>query len=445
MRFPPARITPWIFLLALLLPRLAGAAGCPEADDARRADQAEAALHAARSCLEADPRDPWTWLALSRALALGDRLEEARKWGEQAAEALPGSPAPEAWWARLLYWDHRPEEAWNRLATLEDTALEDPEILRLTADVALARGDCRVATARYRRLVAAGHATPRDQARLGDALAGLGSEEAAVDAWQTACTEGGTACDRYRLGRREVARGTLYLAPSWRQVLGGAGTAEALGEVRYRPVAPWSVAGTVDLRRRDWGDGPVSDLFGEGRVAWAPARGPRLEVAAGGTPDPVFSPRMAAWVEPGWTLPGGSEFRLRAWTLAFEGEKPTGVLSPAALWYRGAWLLYVRTFHSWEPTDDAGDRWEPGHAVLTRITWSRDPWQAWAGAATGTRSDYLEPAAGESEGFVLALAGASCRLGWRYTLRLETTWRDERTDTARHRQLQGGLGLEAVF
>ncbi|MDF5755366.1 tetratricopeptide repeat protein [Spongiactinospora sp. TRM90649] len=115
------------------------------------AGQPEAALEAARSAIDRDPRLEWGHRIASLALERLGQDEDAVDHAERAVRLAPGSWAARLRLARALCrLPGRWRESWTQAAKALWFAPEEPDVRVLVGDLALVRGEHRRAAVAYR-------------------------------------------------------------------------------------------------------------------------------------------------------------------------------------------------------------------------------------------------------------------------------------------------------
>jgi YaiO family outer membrane protein len=347
---------------------------------------------------------------------------------------------------RLLAWAGRREEAWEGLAALPVERLEDPEILRFSADLAAWRGDDAEALRRYRLLLdrlpndaglrlalarvlerSAAALPPEASARrLAEALAAL--DEACALSYAPALAERDAFKARHW-------RFDLFAQAGWSFILDRADGQSGFLSARARVRPTWILGAEALHRRRDFGGGPLNDTLLSATLAHATRSGFVLDASAGATPDADFLPRLNLWVEPGWLSDVGVDARLRLWRMQYT-DKGSSLLSPVLTFTTSPLSFTLRYFLS---LDDTGER---GDALLVRVLVAGEDRSAWVGVAGGDRADYLNALNANTDQFLSFFGGLGLSPNPRDAWRIDLSWRREVADAQIWRELEllGGYG-----
>lgn len=426
-------------LSTLFVATSAWAEPCPGADGLLAQGQAPEAEIAARVCLDAHPDDGGVWAVLARALAEQGRHAEALLGVQEALTRHPEDLDLELVRLRLLAWSDRWEEAWKGVIGLPPQALQDPETLLFTADLASWRNDDPEALRRYGLLLERNPTDAFVLARRARVLEGEGRLIEARSDLQGACAVEPAACGELDDFDARHWRFRAFGQAGWSFVMDRPDGQNGLLDLQAR-VAPNLLLGAQAYhRRRDFGLGAMNDTLLQATLAWTQPSGLLLEAAAGGTPAPDFLPLLSAWVEPGWSFDAGIELRLKLWRLQYESGG-SSLLSPAVTFITPPVSFTLRYYAS---LDDEGRR---GDAAVLRIrTELPAGWSAWAGTGGGDRADYLTVLNEDSDRFLLFFAGA----GWDFTSRdrvqLDLSWRDEAAGQQLWRELELMAGYGRSF
>lgn len=381
-------------LLLLAVP-LARSATCPQADALLEQGQPLQAEQVARTCLADAPDDPGVLGPLARALSAQHRIPDALALVDDALARHPQDGDLQLLRLRLLAWSGDLDAAWAGVSSLPQATRQGQDGQDLVADLERWRAHEAARRARYQ-------------------------------AW----TQGGAS---YVVDRPWGLNGSLGL------------TARAWSGLTLGTDATW--------RRRDFGAGPLDDVFVQGTATWAHGPGFLLDGAAGGTPNADFMPLFSAWVEPGWSLARGLEIRARYWRMQ-HADGGTDLVSPAVVLYTRPATFTLRSYHGVDATGVTGS------SVHGRVAFSfvvphpssaprggrlASSWDAWVGGGAGNRADFLTIVDPTTDRFWTAVAG----LGWNPSemdrVVLEATWRNEESGDQVWRELDLQLGYRRRF
>lgn len=434
-----------VALFCLVLLGAVAASGeelCPGAAEALKTGDHGAAEAQARACLEKSPGDVGIRMVLSKALGFQGRHDEALELVARIKAEAPENVEAMVWFARLLYWKGRTQEAYQSLDALKGDQA-DQETALLLGDLAAALKNPAEAETWY--WAAAAKGAPRSVALL--KVAGLreleGREEEAAALVREACAvqdeSSDQACRRMTEMGHAVGnlRWVVGVQPSYLSVLDRPDAWNFRGWIGGRPLSQLYVDLSGELRSRDFGQGSKRDFFLQGTGRYRFDRYWSLEVSAGGTIERVFSPTFTAYIEPWARLLESIEVSFRVWHLQF-GDQAVEVLSPHMDIYFSDFLLDLRYYLSL--SEDG-----TGHAGTGKLHWFTGPLRWNVGAGLGDKADYLDQVQNSDSSFWFLGAGVAWRLPTNTHVTFDYLYRDESVDKQSYRFHQYMVGLYQWF
>jgi tetratricopeptide (TPR) repeat protein len=127
--------------------------GCPEAGKLLKEGKFQEALDSSGRCILARPDDVGAWYFNARACSMLGRYDEALRWINRALKLYPEDVDWRVLLIKVLAWKGERERAAGELALIPESAFEDTDTLRLAADLAFWRNDCKNAIGWYRRFL----------------------------------------------------------------------------------------------------------------------------------------------------------------------------------------------------------------------------------------------------------------------------------------------------
>ncbi len=376
----------------------------------RRADlgrlSASDRLEVLELCLVAYPEDADLRVLKASSLLQVSRFQDALETAESVVNVHPDYLDARVLAVRALVGLQRLTEAHATARQLSPEWLQDPENSVLWGDLAFWGGDYLEASSRYDRHVQRFGDDPGVLRKLGLCRLELGDSNQALSALDRSCAADSRGDSCRMAGELRALDSPWLLGVSgglWHIEQGATGwNAGVL--VDRRLGAAWRLSAAGDFRTRDYGDGPMNDVYLEGQAEFRWGGGWSLSGTLGGTPRASFSPELSAALEAGVGLDFGLEVFLKYWRIQF----PAGgahVLAPRLFYYLGPLLWDLRYYFSFK--DEGG----LGHAVLGRVTWYTWRVSPFLGAGRGDTNDYLELRHTGTELFWLIWAGIGVDLG----------------------------------
>jgi YaiO family outer membrane protein len=423
--------TPASVLLSVLFLHVASSAAareqpfqpesCKQAQQAFVTGQITQALQAAEQCVIVAPEFAEHHFLQARILAAGHDYESAMVALEKAMAIAPGNNDLYAWQVRLVAWDGRLDEAWTRLQLLPDYAFEDPEVERLAADLAYWQHNWPEATRRYDAYLAA-HPED-DSARRKRALVHLerGDLDGAEQDFKELCqaeSKGGSSCLELRELQRQRRNVSITLLPEYLMRDAGQFGYDLFARIEGSPLHKLKLHAEVDYRTRDFGKGDLTDPYIRAGAVVMPTPRLSLGLAGGFTPSADFSPEWTAEAEVGYKIIDNLTAYVKYWRIEFD-DGGANVITPRASWYVGPLLFDARYYLTLQEGKTTG------HSVLGIGHYLFGPFDLHVGGGGGDRSDYLEVLAGETDQFVLALAGASWDVTALHRIQFDYVYRNE--------------------
>jgi len=340
---------------------------------------------------------------------------------EKAMRLQPNNEDLLVFHARMLFWEGRLSEAWDRVEVLSERAFIDPDVRRFAIDLAYRLGDYPEA---LRRLDQWLYRYPEDrEERRRRAIINLllhNDEEAEADFLDLCTTrvEDDDSCAEWRglvRARRDL---TVEVLPGYQMMDGKVFGWNLLSRVGGIASRRWEVFGEADLRNRDYGAGFETDVFLRGGAVYMPAPDVSLGAAASATPFAVFSPQWGAEVEGGYAWVRGFWTYLKLQHIEFS-DLSADLVIPRVFWYVGPFLLDGRYYLT---VDDGSKISHSGMGIAHAFIGTTD---VHVGGGGGNSASYMEVATGDSESFWLALAGVAVEVTPEHRVQADYSFRRE--------------------
>jgi|GEM_PF-4103745 len=436
-----------VFLLALSLPRLAGAqqmdatqtnspktepaptraqptVDCVEATRGlrmqRRFGEAE---QSARACMQVQQGNPDAWVELARALAAQGNSEEALEWVNKALQQYPQIDDLKLLKARLLAWTQQLDAARKLLETLPDTIYERPDAIRLRADILLWDKAYTEAIDWYDRYDKADPDNPLVLYKRAMAYRGAGDDGRALEDLKKSCEiapEATNAC-KAREGLAEDAYPKLYanIFYGYSRIINRLDGWRLRGAVGSEISRNLTFMGTWEWLHRPFFDHRAADWRFSGWGAYQFDSGLFLMAGGGFSLDPVFSPKWNALAEAGWKF---KYFKTSArfWHIEFPDEA-NEILNANAEIYIKPYMFELRYFMTFSGGNDG-----LVHSGFGRVFYFfSNLTQFYIGGGGGGKSDYLEPRDVNSESHWLVTSGFRYMLTPHHRLMISVTQRHD--------------------
>lgn len=464
-----------VFLVALAIPRLAGAqedaqtraqdaatrpathaalqqtaparpAGLPEVDCVEKSHQLrlqmrfQEAEKNGRACVESQPKNPDAWVELGRALAAQAKTDEALSWVNKALGQYPDSQSLKLLKARLLAWNNDLKASRTLLESLPNATFQQPEAMRLRGDVMLWDHDFSEAVKWYNRYNQVDPDNPLVLYKRAQALGGMGNNSQALTDLRRSCEiapQATNACQaRDDFAQNAYPKIYANVFYGYSRVIGRLDGWNLEGAVGSEVNKQLTLMGTWERLSRPFFDHRSADWRFNGWGAYQLDSGLFLMAGGGFSPDPVFSPKWNALAEAGWKF---EDFKVsgRFWHIDFPHEA-NEVLNANGEIYWKPYMLELRYFATFAPGEGA-----PSHSGFGRVFYFfSDLTQFYIGGGGGQKSDFLQPRDLSAESHWLVTAGFRYLITNHHRVMLTFTQRHDSANTQTYDQTETAIGYE---